>query len=81
MIDKKGFIIHVLPNDYNENEFLNDGINDPPEAYILCKKYFKNDKGISIEQFLNKYSFYNHNINLDGTKINFLFEEIMNLIY
>ena len=79
MDKKKVFNFYVKPNNLNILSALPCAISDPPDAYILCKKYFKNDKNISFEQFIRNFFSYIKNTNLTGTKINFSFDEIINL--
>ena len=79
MNQKKGIIFFLHPNDYNETFITNLTIINQIDVFILLKQYFPNTQNINSEKILQNYSSYIKTIDLKWRKINFSFDEIMNL--
>ena len=80
MNQKKGIIFLLHPKDYNEISLSSISYSNQKDVFILSNKYFPNFQNISSEQILHNFSSYIKNILWsDKMKINFTFDEIMNL--
>ena len=80
MSQKKGIIFLLHPNDYNPTLINNITIINQTDVFILSKQYFLNSQNINSEQILHNFSSYIGTIVWnDKIKVNFTFEEIMNL--